>query len=197
MTDEIRAFEYSLGIFAVLIGLAIADVAVSFHKLLRNQKTVRWDPLALMAACYALVLAICMWFDFWGVRNFTATRHFLFYLSLVAEFFILFLIAATSLPDDPEGDCDLKSYYSDNRRKFWSLVTLFQIFYVVQGLFFIRRSALVELPIWLVVSLFAMMCAPLIVAFALTMVKSRKLDFVGFTLLFFVMFIHYVPSAIS
>ena len=34
MTPEIRAFEYAIGVFAVLIGLAIADIATSSHRLL-------------------------------------------------------------------------------------------------------------------------------------------------------------------
>ena len=67
MTPETRAFEYAVGVFAVLIGLAIADVATSFHRLLRSKSTVKWDPLALIAALYALCMAIYMWFDLWGV----------------------------------------------------------------------------------------------------------------------------------
>ena len=94
MTSEMRAFEYAQGIFAVLIGLAVADIATGFHRLMRSKAAVVWDPLALAAAIYALFMAVCMWFDIWGVRNFEATRHFLFYLSMVATFFLLFLIAA-------------------------------------------------------------------------------------------------------
>ena len=49
MTPEIRAFEFALGLFSVLIGLAIADVAASFHRLMRARPRVRWDPLTLLA----------------------------------------------------------------------------------------------------------------------------------------------------
>ena len=103
MSPETRAFEYALGMFAVLIGLAVADIAASLHRLLRNKGRVRWDPLALLAACYALCMAVYMWFDIWGVRHFDATRHFFFYIGLVAELFILYLIAAASLPDETSG----------------------------------------------------------------------------------------------
>jgi hypothetical protein len=61
VTPEIRAFEYSLGLFAVLIGLAVADVANSFHRLVRSRTPVVWDPLALLAALYALCMAVGMW----------------------------------------------------------------------------------------------------------------------------------------
>ena len=60
MTPEIRAFEYALGLFSVLIGLAVADIATSFHRLIRHKQAVNWDPLAMLAALYALCMAICM-----------------------------------------------------------------------------------------------------------------------------------------
>ena len=115
MTPEIRAFEYAIGVFAVLIGLAIADIATSFHRLLRSKSAVKWDPLALSAALYALCMAIYMWFDLWGVRNFAATRHFLFYLLLFAQLFVLFLVAASSLPDETSDSIDLREFYAANR----------------------------------------------------------------------------------
>ena len=121
MTPEIRAFEYAIGVFAVLIGLAIADIATSFHRLLRSRSPVKWDALALIAALYALCMAIYMWFDLWGVRNFAATRYFLFYLFLFAELFVLFLVAASSLPDEASGVTDLREFYAANRRNFWFL----------------------------------------------------------------------------
>ena len=101
MTPEIKAFEYAIGVFAVLIGLAIADIATSFQRLLGSESTVKWDSLTLLAAAYSLCMAIYMWFDLWGVRNFAATRNFFFYILLFAELFVLYLIAASSLP--PEG----------------------------------------------------------------------------------------------
>ena len=140
MTPEIRAFEYAIGVFAVLIGLAIADIATSFHRLLRSKSAVIWDPLALSAALYAICMAIYMWFDLWGVRNFAATRNFVFYLLLFSELFVLFLVAASSLPDEAETLTDLREFYSANRRKFWLLVVLFQLGYRGDGLLFRQRS---------------------------------------------------------
>ena len=115
MTPEMRAFEYALGLFSVLIGLAIDDIATSFHRLVRSRHPVTWDPLALLAALYALLTAIGMWFDLWGVRNVTGARHFFFYLIMVADLFVVFLIAAASLPDDPQSGRDLREFYSWNR----------------------------------------------------------------------------------
>lgn len=129
MTPEIRSFEYALGLFTILIGLAIADIALSFHRLVRQGSRVRWDPLALMATLYAFLIAVGMWFDLWAVRGVSETRNFLFYLSIVGELFVVFLLAAASLPDDAAAEADLRQYYDANRRYFWILVLLFQSFY--------------------------------------------------------------------
>ena len=39
----------------------------------------------------------------------------------------MFLVAAASLPDDPDETCDLRSYYDSNRQYFRTLVVLFPI----------------------------------------------------------------------
>src|ERR1700733_2473829 len=156
MTPEIRAFEFSLGLFAVLIGLAVADIATSFHRLVRSKKPVVWDPLALLAAAFALCLAIGMWFDLWGVRGVTETRHFFFYLVLVSQMFVLFLIAAASLPDEPGEAINLRDFYSGNRRYFWSLVALFQLGYSALGIYFVH-NLLTRMPRVFAISFFIQM----------------------------------------
>jgi hypothetical protein len=196
MTPEIRAFEYAIGVFAVLIGLAIADIATSFHRLLRSRSAVTWDPLALSAALYAICMAIYMWFDLWGVRNFAATRHFIFYLLLFAQLFVLFLVAASSLPDEADASTNLREFYAANRRKFWLLVVLFQIGYVGAGFYFIGGTA-AKLPLSVAIILIIQMIAPLLLALALLATKSRLLHYIGIGLLFAVMFFHYGKMSIN
>jgi len=196
MTPEIRAFEYAIGVFAVLIGLAIADIATSFHRLLRSKSTVNWDPLALSAALYALCMAIYMWFDLWGVRNFASARNFLFYLLLFAQLFVLFLVAASSLPDEAGTTIDLREFYAANRRKFWFLVVLFQVGYVGAGFYFIG-GMITKLPVLVTAILISQMIAPLVLALALLATKSRAVHYTGIGLLFVVMFLHYGRMSIN
>jgi hypothetical protein len=194
---EATAFEYAMGLFSVLIGLAVADIATSFHRLMRARNAVRWDPLALAAAFYTLCIAVSMWFDIWGVRHFGATRHFFFYLGLVAQLFVLFLIAAASLPDEANHDLlDLREYYAHNRRYFWSLQLLFQIGYTAFGIYFsadeiARLSAPVAELAW------TLMTAPVAISLVLFVVRSRVVHYIGLGLLFAVMALHYAPMQIN
>lgn len=196
MTPEVRAFEYALGIFSVLIGLAVADIAASFHRLLRHRGQVTWDPLALLAAAYALCMAVYMWFDIWGVRHFGATRHFLFYLGLVGELFILFLVAAASLPDEADSRTNLRDYYTTNSRYFWSLVALFQLLYFAFGLFFAGGEP-ADMPRSIVVLMWTLMTAPLLIALALSAWRARWLHYVGLGLLFAIVLLHYASAQIN
>lgn len=196
MTPEIRAFEYAMGVFSVLIGLAIADIATSFHRLMRSSAAVRWDPLTLAAALYTLCAAVYMWFDMWGVRHFAATRHFLFYLALVGELFVLFLAAAASLPDDAHGTLDLRDYYARNRRYYWSLMTLFQFGYAAFGVYFGssysgRMSRALEIRMW------SQMTAPAVISLVLLLLPSRRVHYLGLALLFAAMLLHYAPAQIN
>lgn len=195
MTPEIRAFEYALGLFTVLIGLAVADVATSFHRLARGRAPVVWDPLCLAAALFALCMAVGMWFDLWGIRNVAGTRHFFYYLSMVAEFFVLFLIAAVSLPDEA-GEPDLREHYARNRRYFWLLVALFQLSYLANGLYFVGSMlahASFAMWAWTVNNL----CLPLIVSLVLAAVRSRAVHYALIVLLFVSFAAHYAPYQIN
>lgn len=196
VTPETRAFEYALGVFAVLIGLAVADVATSFHRLARSRYPVAWDPLCLLAAFYALCLAVGMWFDLWGVRQFAETRHFFFYLWLVALLFVLFLIAADSLPDEAGEACDLSAHYASNRRYFWTLVVIFQVGYLLNGLYFIGADLRHLSPgrsIWLINN----MLVPCLLALVLRSVAARWVHYLGVVFLLAGLAFHYASYQIN
>ena len=196
MTPEIRAFEFALGLFAVLIGLAIADVATSFHRLLRNRARVHWDPLPLLAAALAIVITVGMWFDLWGIRHATSVRHFFLYIVLVALFFVLFLIAASSLPDEISAGVDLGDFYRRNHRYFWSLMTVFEISYVALGVHFLR-SVMDQMPRAQVMLVAGQWVVLIAVPIVLALVRSRRIHYAGVTLLFAVVFWHYANAVIT
>jgi high-affinity K+ transport system ATPase subunit B len=196
MTAEIRAFEFALGLFSVLIGLAVADVATSFHRLIRHPGFIRWDPLALLAALYALLMSVGMWFDLWGIRGVASTRQFFFYVVMVLQLFLLFLISAASLPDDPAETPDLRAYYEHNRRYFWTLVAMFQVLYASLGAYFMgsyirRESPAVSASFLVVWALLVLL--PL----ALRVVRARWLQYATLIALFAVNLWHYAPYAIN
>ena len=201
MGSEATAFEYAMGLFSVLIGLAVVDVATSFHRLARVRESVKWDPLTLIVALYTLCMAVYMWFDLWGVRHFTAARRFFVYLSLVAVFFVLYLAAAASLPD--EATTDLRAYYEGNRRYFWTLMTVFQVGYTAFGFFLYFTASntsgndLANAQPWVAAALLTLMALPTLVSAGLILLKSRSSHYIGVGMLFSLMLIHYAQAQIG
>ena len=115
-------FEYILPLVSVLVGLALADVAVSLHRLIRKRRSIVWDWFPLATALLAVLALLETWWVFFASREeayFTTLGGF---LPIVVQFFLLFLLAAAALPDELVGTkTDLRSFYQSNSSYFWSV----------------------------------------------------------------------------
>jgi hypothetical protein len=129
-------FEYAAGLFSVIVGLGLADLGVSAHRMMKHRSQVRWDPLALATVAYVVLLLISIWYDLWGLRPFPDITGFTFYVCLLGQLFLLFLLASASLPDEPSDGYDLFAYYDREQRYIWSLLLAFQIAFAALWLYF-------------------------------------------------------------
>lgn len=57
-------FDYALGLLTMVIGLALAGVAFSLHKLVVRARTVQWDGRPLAAAALVIVETVRLWSTF-------------------------------------------------------------------------------------------------------------------------------------
>ena len=116
------AFEYVSVLASIVIGLALVDILVSTNRLIRAGPQVRWDWAAPVASVLVVLTLIQIW---WGLyqpedRPMTIGQ----FLPLLVELVILFLLAASALPDEvPAEGIDLKAYYHRNGPYFWGLFT--------------------------------------------------------------------------
>jgi hypothetical protein len=95
---------------------------------------------------------------------------FPFYLSLFVELMILFLLAASCLPDDPPPDCDLGAFYEGNQRKLWIVFALFQLSYFLHWLYFGGSGAPVRFLVPAVI--------PLVISVALIIVRWKPVHLI-------------------
>ena len=115
-------FEYLLPLISVLVGLSIADLAVSLHRLLRARRRVRWDWLPLATALLAVLAVLEVWWTFYDTQHETFYRTLGVFLSIAAQLILLFLLNAAALPDEvPAEGLDLRVFYDTNGPYFWSL----------------------------------------------------------------------------
>lgn len=133
------AADYIATFASIVVGLAFADLLISFHRLVRARRTIQWDWLPVASAFLVLLTIVQVWwrfFDIWAAQTTFAFGQFLpdlFSLSL------LFLLAATALPDDVQySGLDLRRYYLDNRTYFWGLFAAYVL--VVSMIRFGRRT---------------------------------------------------------
>ena len=65
-------FEYLLLFASVVLGLALAELAVGVNRLLRDWDRVKWDWLAPLAAILAFLKIVTQWWIWHGVERFAA-----------------------------------------------------------------------------------------------------------------------------
>jgi hypothetical protein len=131
------AFDYLVPLFAILMGLAIADLATSLHRLMRAGSRVRWHWFSISAAFLTLLITLEIWWALRSVADLGLEMTIGAVLPIVAELILLFLLASAAFPDDvPAEGLDLKAYYAANHRYFWSL------FAGIVALFLVHRIGL-------------------------------------------------------
>ena len=115
-------FEYLLAFVAVILGLAVSDLAISLHRLLSAGARVRWDLLAPLAAIVAFLKILTQWWSWFATAGIARGLTFEMFLGIVIATVMMFLLAATALPDEVgEGTIDLAAHYRDVCRRFWLL----------------------------------------------------------------------------
>ena len=124
-------FEYILPLVSVIVGLAVADLAVSLQRLLRARRHVRWDWLPLATALLAVLALLEVWWIFYASQEadfFTTLGGF---LPLAAQLVLLFLLNAAALPDAvPTEGIDLRAFYNANGSYFWTLYAVYVAFVI-------------------------------------------------------------------
>jgi hypothetical protein len=170
-------YEYALGLISILMSLALADIVVSFHRLVRSRAVVHWDGgRILVAAALVMLEIIRMWFAQWTGKDVAVAVTFGVYLGEFLQILLLVLLAYASLPDDVGEECDLKDFYEKNRRYFWLVFSAYQATYVFLWLtVFGGTQASVGGPVT-AVDWFRML-GPLAVYLVLAFARLRWLDY--------------------
>ena len=114
--------EYVSVFVSILLGLAVADLCFSLHRLLTAPGPIRWDWLSPAIASYTAINIVAFWWASYHFYQHAAELDLLAFLADFALLVLIFLAAAAALPDEiVEGPFDLRSFYFRRSRYFWSL----------------------------------------------------------------------------
>jgi hypothetical protein len=115
-------FEYLSAFITIIVALAVGDMLVSLHRLLRARARVRWHPLPLVLALFVFMSLLTLFFELWRHVDLAAIS----YWALVAEIVplsLIFLAASAVLPDEvPAQGLDLRVFYFQERRYVYALL---------------------------------------------------------------------------
>jgi hypothetical protein len=137
--DAMKPFDYLLLLPAVVLGLALSDLAISTQRLLGSTARVRWDWLAPLAAIVAFLKILTQWWAWFAADEIAGALTFALFAGVLLSAGLLFLLAATALPDDVGGDgVDLRVHFAKVSRRYWLLFALH----------FITANTITSLVLW-------------------------------------------------
>lgn len=117
-------YDIVITLFTIVYGLMLADLFLSFHKLIRSRKTVKWHWLPLLTAWYLFLTILNNWWGLLPSQSSTFSINVYFFIAYGHWLLLTFLLVLTALPDVIEKKgVDLKSYYFENHRYFWGLMS--------------------------------------------------------------------------
>jgi len=118
--------EYLIIFAAILIGLAVADLSLSLHRLLRQGRAIVWHPIVPVTGFIVLTLILNLWWGLYNGLSDETEMGFITFLPTVFMLLTLFLLSAAVFPDEKlEPGASLLDFYLENRTQFWGLLATY------------------------------------------------------------------------
>lgn len=118
-------FEFLSVLLSVVLGVAIARILGSWGELIRGRRRVTFFGPHLAWTAFVFVMIVFGWWSAWLARDQAPSFRFGVYLLLLVQPGVVVLAAFLLTPPLPEaGTLDLRAYFLDNARWFFSLLAL-------------------------------------------------------------------------
>ncbi|MFM7350400.1 MAG: hypothetical protein ACKO01_13105 [Erythrobacter sp.] len=171
--------EFVLGLVGVVIGLGLADLLTSFHKLLRAGSRVQWDWLTIAYAVMMLYSLIVFW---WWQFGFPGDGVALTIAGFLPNFIFLaltFLMVASALPDEvPAEGLSLRVFYLESLRHRWGLLTVSLIYAMTMNIFGIIDRKLWQLLWWEIPTVASVVLAALAIRIRATWFQALAITWI-------------------
>lgn len=134
---RVTTFEYILPLVAIVVGLGLANLLTSLHRLISARREIRWDwlPLAWTALCFLIVLQF--WWDLYLDGWSDAFGSYAVFLLFFVRVVVLYLALSAVLPDRPMEGLDLREYHERNTRYLFGLGSAYIL--LSQASFFVTQ----------------------------------------------------------
>jgi hypothetical protein len=117
-------FEHLSVLISIVLGLGMAHLLASVHKLVQARARVRWYWLPLLWTALIFITQVEWWWAIFSFEEKVQWNFFYFFFVLLSPV-TLYLAAAFVLPDVDQGETtDLRVYYYQTHRAFFAMVAL-------------------------------------------------------------------------
>lgn len=116
-------FEYLLTFAAIVLGLAIAELALGLSRLLHAGARVTWGLTTPLAAIVVFLKIISQWWAWYAAQSMAQAASFEMFIVVMIGAVLLFLLAAALVPEVRAGTdrIDLPAHFAFVQRRFWLL----------------------------------------------------------------------------
>jgi len=111
----------------VIYGMMLLELGTRLHKLLRNRESIKWHYLPLLTAWLILIMILKNWW-YLSLNSMDISESSFSILEFIfnGHLLVLFYLLTTSVLPDKMNDnnLNLKTFYFNNRKYFWSIFSL-------------------------------------------------------------------------
>lgn len=127
--------SYVLGLFTIVSGLAVTEVAQRLARLIALRRKVHWDWLPLAAMAVILCSVAVAWGRAWFAMENVQDYHpsFAAFLLTLAAYLLLYVTAASCLPAEISEGLDLRLFYREQCGEFWTLYSVTTGYFVLRN----------------------------------------------------------------
>lgn len=132
-------FEYVTVLISIILGLGITQIVSGVADLIHHSKQVKlyWPHLLWMILVF--FLHVQEWWQIYDLKDYDAW-HLPVFLFIVLYPIVLFILARILFPTISDSFVDLKVFYFNNFRKFFSFIVLLSLLAILENILIHKRQ---------------------------------------------------------
>lgn len=132
-------FEFVTVLISIILGLGITQIVSGVADIIHHHERVKvyWPHLLWLILVF--FLHIQEWWQIYELKNFTAW-HLPVFLFIILYPIVLFILARILFPTFSSEEVDLKAFYFNNYRKFFSLLIILPLLAMAENVFVHQRG---------------------------------------------------------
>jgi hypothetical protein len=125
--------EHLLVLFSIVLGVGLTVLLSNFHNLIHPATRTKWHWLPAWWAINVFVSLVFWWWTMSFFGQLDQVPNFFGIMLILLGPVLLYLLASSVLPDiQPGATVDLREFYFQNRRRYFTLASLFTVVWWIQ-----------------------------------------------------------------